>query len=99
MITKDKFRIPYLLVGVGLGAVAGLLLAPGAVEQMWKYLREQSHRGLDTLNKRAGKLRESAAAIAKNGKEFIGPPWDSAKQTQEAERQTFEEEKRENPGG
>jgi gas vesicle protein len=99
MITKDKFRIPYLLVGMGLGAVAGLLLAPGAVEQMWKYLRDQSHRGLDTLTKRAGKLRESAAVIIKNRKEFIGPPWDSAKDTQEAERQTYEEQKRENQGG
>jgi gas vesicle protein len=99
MITKDKFRIPYLLVGMGLGAVAGLLLAPGAVEQMWKYLRDQSQRGLDTLNKRAEKLRESAAAIIKNGKEFIGPPQDSAKNTQEAERQTYEEQKREHPGG
>lgn len=99
MITKDKFRIPYLLVGMGLGALAGLLLAPGAVEQMWTYLRDQSHRGLDSLNKRARKLRASAAVIVKNGQEFIGPPRDSAKNIQEAERQTYEEQKRENQGG
>lgn len=78
MKSKDKFRFPYLLVGMGLGAIAGLLLAPGMVEEMWKYLRERSHRGLDALNKQAEKLRESAEGIVKKGKEFIGPHCDSS---------------------
>ena len=96
---KDKFRFPYLLVGMGLVAIAGLLLAPGAVEEMWKYLRERSHRGLDILNKQAGKLREGAEGIAKKGKEFIGRHGDSVKTDTEAERQAYQEEKRENSGG
>jgi hypothetical protein len=99
MITKDKSRFSYLLVGMGLGAFAGLLLAPGAVEGMWKYLREGSHRGLGTLFKQARKLRESAHGMVKNGKDFIGPPRDSAKNVQETERQAYEEQRRENPGG
>jgi hypothetical protein len=99
MITKDKFRLPYLLVGMGIGAMAGMLLAPRAVEEMWKYLRERSHRTLDALNKRAAKLRESAAVIVKNGEKFIGPPRESARNTQEAERQAYEEQRRESPGG
>jgi hypothetical protein len=37
--------------------------------------------------------------IVKNGKEFIGPPLDSEKNTQEAEQQDYEEQRRENPGG
>jgi len=96
---KDKFRFPYLLVGMGLVAIAGLLLAPGAVEEMWKYLRERSHRGLDILNKQAGKLRESAEGIAKKGKEFIGGHGDSVKTDTAAERQAYQEERRENSGG
>ena len=99
MITKDKFGVPYLLVGMGLAALAGLLLAPGAVEEVWKYLRERTHRGLDTLNKQAGKLRESTHGMVKKGKDFVGPPRDSAKNVQETERQTYEEQRRENPGG
>ncbi|HEY7558625.1 MAG TPA: YtxH domain-containing protein [Candidatus Binatia bacterium] len=96
---KDKFRFPYLLVGMGLGAVAGLLLAPGAVEEMWKYLRERSHRGLDTLTKQAGTLRESAEGIVKKGREFIGAHCNSAKSDTEAEKRNCQEERRENPGG
>lgn len=99
MKIKDKFTFPYLLVGIGLGAIAGLLLAPGAVEAMWKYLRERSHRGLDTLNKQAGKLRKSAEEILQNGKEFIGPPRDSVKIVKDAEKQTYEKQERENLGG
>jgi hypothetical protein len=79
--------------------VAGLLLAPGAVQDTWKYLRDRSHRGLDTLIQQVGKLRKSAGVMTKRGADFIGPPSDSVKNTQEAERQAYEEQKRENPGG
>lgn len=96
---KDKFRFPYVLVGMGLGAIAGLLLTPGAVEEMWKYLRERSHRGLDSLNKQSAKLRESAEGIVKKGKKFIGSHCDSVKIDTKAERQAYQEERRENSGG
>ena len=98
MITKDKFRVAYLFGGLGLGAIAGLMFAPGAVEEMWKYLRERSRRGLDTLLKR-GNVRESADVMVNKRKDFIGPPPDPAKNTQETERQAYEEQRRENPGG
>jgi len=96
---KDKFRFPYLPVGLGLAAIAGLMLAPGAVEEMWKYLRERSHRGLNTLNRQAGKLRESAEGVVKKGKAFIDPHRDSVKTDTEAERQVYQEERRESSGG
>jgi hypothetical protein len=76
-----------------------MLLAPGAVEETWKYFRERSHRVLDSLNKQAAKLRESAERIVKKGKEFIGPHCDSVKTDMEAEKQAYLEERRENSGG
>ncbi len=99
MITKDKFRFSSLWVGIGLGAVGALLLAPGTAEEMWKYLRQRSRRSLDILRKQAGKLRESADVMVKKGQGFVGSRQDSAKNTQEADRQAYEEQKRENPGG
>lgn len=98
MITKDRLKFPYLLAGIGLGAVAGLLLASRSVEEMWKYVRERSHRGL-TLIQQAGKLRNGADVMVKKDKDFIGPSSDSAKDLEEAERQAYEEQRRENPGG
>lgn len=99
MITKDKFKFSSLWVAVGLGAVAALLLAPGRGDEMWKNLRQRSQRGLDILRKQAGKLRETADVMVKKGQGFIGSRHESAKNTQEAERQDYEEQKREHPGG
>ena len=99
MITNGESKFPYFLVGMGLGAIAGLLFAPRSGEETRKYLRERSTKGLDTLNQQAGKLRESAAKIVKKGKEFIGPHCDSVKTDPKAEKQAYEEERRENLGG
>jgi hypothetical protein len=74
-------------------------LRPVRAKKRRKYLRERSTKGLDTLNQQAGKLRESADKIVKKGKEFIGPHCDSVKTDPEAEKQTYEEERRENLGG
>jgi gas vesicle protein len=94
MRTNGDFKLPYFLIGMGLGAIAGLLFAPRSGEETRKYLREQSNKGLDTLNQQAGKLRESAEGMVEKGKEFVGRHCDS-----EAERQAYQEERRENLGG
>jgi gas vesicle protein len=99
MITHGESNFPYFLVGMGLGAIAGLLFAPRSGEETRKYLRERSTKGLNTLNQQAAKLRESADKIVKKGKEFIGPHCDSVKTDPEAEKQAYEEERRENLGG
>jgi hypothetical protein len=51
------------------------------------------------LNQQAGKLRESADVIVEKGKELIGPRCDSVKTDTEAQKQAYQEERRENLGG
>ena len=93
-------KFPYFLVGMGLGAVAGLLLAPRSGEETREYLRERSIKGLDTLNQQAGKLRESAEGLVKKGKEFMGgQKRGSVKTDTEAEKQAYQEENRKHLGG
>jgi gas vesicle protein len=99
MKTNDDLKVPYFLVGLGLGVIAGLLFAPRSGEETRKYLRERSNKALETLKQQAGKLRESAEGIVNKGKEFIGPHCDSVKTDTEAEKQAYEEERRENLGG
>ena len=74
MITNGESKFPYFLVGMGLGAIAGLLFAPRSGKETRKYLRERSTKGLDTLNQQAGKLRERAAHSVEKGK---GVHWPS----------------------
>jgi gas vesicle protein len=100
MKTNDESKFHYFLVGIGLGAIAGLLLAPRSGEETRKYLRERSTKGLDTLNQQAGKPRESAEALVQKGKEIMSRQCCNSVDTDtEAEKQAYQEERRETLGG
>lgn len=99
MTTNGESKFSYLLIGLGLGAIGGLMAAILARKETRELLRERSINGLDYLNQQAEKLRESADGIVKKGKEFIGPPRNSVKTDTEAERQAYQEEQRETLGG
>jgi gas vesicle protein len=99
MRTNGESRLSFLLIGLGLGAIGGLMAALLGRKETRELLRERSNKGLDYLNQQAGKLRESADVIVKKGKEFIGPHCDSVKANTEAEKQAYQEERREHLGG
>jgi gas vesicle protein len=99
MITNGESKFSYLLIGLGLGAIGGLMAAIVARKETRELLRERSINGLDYLNQQAEKLRESAEGIVKKGKEFIGPPRNSVKTDTEAEKQAYQEKQRETLGG
>jgi gas vesicle protein len=98
MKTNSEFKFLHFLVGIALGAIAALLLAPSPGEETWKYLRERSNKGLDYLNQQAGKLRERTEAVIKKGSKLIGSHRDSIDTTTEAEQQAYQEERRETGG-
>jgi gas vesicle protein len=92
MITNGESKFPYLLVGMGLGAIAGLLFAPRSGQETRKYLRERSIKGLDTLHQQAGKLRESAEGMVQKGKEIMSCRCcDSVNTLKESQKQVYEE--------
>jgi gas vesicle protein len=99
MTTNGESKFSYLLIGLGLGAIGGLMAAILARKETRELLRERSINSLDYLNQQAEKLRESAEGIVKKGKEFIGPPRNSVKTDTEAEKQAYQEEQRETLGG
>jgi gas vesicle protein len=91
MTTNGESKFTYLLVGMGLGAIAGLLFAPRSGEETRKYLRERSTKGLDTLNQQVGKLRESAEGMVQKGKEIMSRHCcDSINTAKEAEKKVEE---------
>ncbi|MGH7768328.1 MAG: YtxH domain-containing protein [Candidatus Binatia bacterium] len=100
MKSNGGLKFPYFLIAIGIGAMAGLLFALRAGEDTRNYLRERSDKGLDYLNRQAGKLRESAEGLVKKGKELMGAKnGGSVKTDTEAEKQAYEEEKRKHLGG
>jgi gas vesicle protein len=99
MTTNGESKFSYLLIGLALGAIGGLMSALLARKETRELLRERSGKSLDYLNQQAGKLRETADVIVKKGKEFIGPPRDSVKTDTESQKQAYQEERRETLGG
>ena len=99
MKTNSEFKFPYFLVGIAVGAIAALLLAPSPGEETWKYLRERSNKGLDYLNQLVGKLRQSAEGVVRKGREIVGSHRDAVDTATEAEKQAYQEERRDTLGG
>ena len=99
MATDGESRFSYLFVGLGLGAVGGLMAALLVRKETRSIMRERGGKTLDYLNQQAGKLRE-AADVTQCGKTL--PPCegsDSVDRSTEAEKQAYHEERRENLGG
>jgi len=87
-------------MGLGLGAIGGLMAAIFARKQTREVIRERSGKSLDYLNQQAGKLREITDTIVQQGKKLIAcKRLDSVDRSTEAEKQAFQEDRRENLGG
>jgi len=100
MTTNGESKFSHLLIGIGLGAIGGLIAAILARKETRGLLRERSINGLDYLNQGAGKLRETAGVILQQGKKLIACNGsDSVDHSTEAKRQAYEEDRRETLGG
>jgi hypothetical protein len=70
------------------------------VDKQPRELRERSGKSLDYLKRQAGKLRQTAEVILQEGKKLIScKPSDSVVHSTEAEKQAYQEDRRENLGG
>ena len=73
MFRNDELSgVAYLLIGIGIGVAAGLLLAPRSGEEMREDIRRRTNEGVDYLNQQADKLRDGAEKVVSKGKEWIG---------------------------
>lgn len=100
MRTNGESKISYLLIGLGLGAIGGLMAAMLSRKETREMLREGSGKGLDYVNEQTGKLREIADVIVQQGKKLVGcKSSDSVGRSTEAEKEAYQEDKRENLGG
>jgi gas vesicle protein len=100
MTTNGESKVSYLLIGLALGAVGGLMAALLVRKETREIIRDRSRKSLDYLNQQAGKLRETADVIVQQGKKLIAcKRSDSVNDSTEAEKQTYQEDRREKLGG
>jgi gas vesicle protein len=92
MYRNDEFSsFPYLLIGIGIGMVAGLLLAPRSGEEMREDIRRRTNEGVDYLNQQADKLRDGAERVVTKGKEWIGRQSESIQSAVETKKPSHEQ--------
>jgi gas vesicle protein len=99
MKTNGESNFSYLLIGLGLGAIGGLMFELLARKETRELLRERSSKTLDYLNQQGKKLRETTEGIVEKGKELVSHRCDSVDTTTEEEKQSYQEERREHSGG
>jgi gas vesicle protein len=68
---ESSNSIPYLLIGIGIGMIAGVLLAPRSGEEIRQGVRRRANEGLDYLNQQADKVRDGAEKVLTQSKEWI----------------------------
>ena len=100
MTTNGESKFSYLLVGLGLGVIGGLMAAILAHKETREVLRERGGKSLDYLNQQAGKLRDTADVIVQQGKKLIACKGsNSVDHSTESEKQEYQENRRDNLGG
>ena len=70
--TNRKLRISELVIGIGIGLLAGLLWGSRVGEDTRKEVRRRTNEGLNHLNQQAERLRQGAEKIMAMTKEWIG---------------------------
>ena len=100
MTTNGESKFSLLTYRSGAGSDGGLMAAILARKETLDGLRERSDKSLGYLNQLAGKLGETAGVIVQQGKKFLGCKGaNSVEQTTTAEKQAYQEDRRENLGG
>ena len=99
MRTDNDSKFSFLLIGLGLGAIGGLMAALLARKETRELLRERSSKAVDYLNQQGKTLRETTEAIVEKGKELVSHRCCSGDAATAAQEQAYQEERRDILGG
>jgi gas vesicle protein len=86
-------KFSYFLVGLGVGALLGILFAPKSGEETREYLKEKAEEGREFAQRRARELRERAEEMVERGKEVVGRQKEQIAAAVEAGKDAYQREK------
>ena len=82
-------KVTYFLVGLGVGALMGVLFAPKSGEETRDFLSKRADDGREFAQKKARELRERADELIERGKDVASRKRDSLTAAVEAGREAF----------
>jgi gas vesicle protein len=81
-------RVSFFLVGLGIGALVGILFAPKSGDETREYLSGKADEGRDYAQKKARELRERAEDLLERSKEIMSRQKDALSTAVEAGKDT-----------
>jgi gas vesicle protein len=82
-------KVSYFLVGLGVGALVGVLFAPKSGEDTREYLSKKADEGKDYAQRKARELRERADELIERSKDVAVRKKDSLSAAVEAGREAY----------
>ena len=82
-------KVSFFLVGLGIGALVGVLFAPKSGEETRDYLTKKADEGRDYAQRKARELRERADELVERGKDVANRKRDSLSAAVEAGREAY----------
>lgn len=86
-------KISYFLLGLGIGALVGVLFAPTSGEETREYLGRRAQEGRDFAQQKARELRDQADDLVQRGKQAAQQGKESVAAAVEAGREAYQREK------
>ena len=86
-------KVSFFLVGLGIGALVGILFAPKSGEETREYLSQKADEGREYAQRKARELRERAEDIIERGKETAVRQKENLAAAVEAGREAYQREK------
>jgi len=86
-------KISYFMVGLGIGALIGILFAPKSGEETREFLSQKADEGSEFAQRKAKELRERAEDLIERGKDVAVRQRESLTAAVEAGRDAYQREK------
>jgi gas vesicle protein len=86
-------NVSFFLVGLGIGALVGILFAPKSGEETRELLSQKADEGREYAQRKAQELRERAEDLVERGKSAAGRQKETISAAVDAGRQAYQREK------
>jgi gas vesicle protein len=86
-------KFSYFLVGLGVGALLGILFAPKSGKETREFLGQKAEEGRDFAQRKAQELRERAEELVERGKEMVAKQKEQIGSAVEAGKEAYLKEK------
>ncbi len=86
-------KVSFFIVGLGVGALIGILFAPKSGEETREFLLDKADESREYAQKKARELRERADDLIERSKEIMSRQKDSISAAVEAGKDAYQKEK------